>query len=75
MLVNFDSFSILACTLSIDEQPETERESSLDIILRNYRDSFTVHGLTKVFTGYFWEQWVWSGMVQRFVGFLGVCCI
>ena len=42
------------------EQENQQSANSQNKILNSYRDNFTTHGLSKIFTGVTWEKVLWS---------------
>ena len=44
-------------TIFLAGQPR--KESSLQTILQSYKEGFTVHGMSRVFSGYLWDRLLW----------------
>ena len=58
--------SVLAVTTTAPVNPPTKCPS----LARSYMESFTIHGLSKVFVGKLWERLFWGSVLVAVLGFL-----
>ena len=56
------------------EEPEQPVLVS-DSLYISYRDNFTIHGLSRVFTGKLWESFVWAIMLLACLTFVGYATV